>query len=85
MNRRSAEDWEGVSKAGLRELRRQIDDPEGSSAAEMIATLVNEVIVDGQDFLTTEVTDLRSGFFFPAGLIDWSMGCVVVSAKSLVD
>lgn len=45
---------EGVSKAGLRDLRRQID--EGATAAETIGTLVKDVMAGGQELLTTEVT-----------------------------
>ncbi|CAM9375578.1 unnamed protein product, partial [Laminaria digitata] len=45
---------EGVSKAGLRALRRQIDDR--APASETIGTLVNDVIVGGQEMLTTEAS-----------------------------
>lgn len=49
---------EGVSKAGLRALRSQID--EGAPASKTAGTLMNDVIVDGQELLTTEVPVHRS-------------------------
>lgn len=39
---------------GLRKLRRQID--EGLPASQTVGTLVNDVIVRGQELLTTEVS-----------------------------
>lgn len=47
------QDAEGVSKAGLRALRRQID--EGAPASKTAGTLVNDILVEGQEILTTEV------------------------------
>lgn len=49
---------EGVSTAGLRALRKQID--EGAPASQTIGTIANDVIVDGQELLTTEVIGLYS-------------------------
>ncbi|CAN0013886.1 unnamed protein product, partial [Ectocarpus sp. 12 AP-2014] len=43
---------EGESRAGLRALRKQID--EGAPASQTIDTIANDVIVDGQELLTTE-------------------------------
>lgn len=51
--REFSQEVEGVSKAGLRALRTQID--EGAPASKTAGTLVNDIIVDGQELLTTEV------------------------------
>eukprot|EP00752_Nemacystus_decipiens_P006739 g6058.t1 len=45
---------EGVSMEGLRKLRRQIDD--GAPASQTVETLMNDVIVRGQELLTTEAS-----------------------------
>ncbi|CAN0203799.1 unnamed protein product [Ectocarpus sp. 6 AP-2014] len=45
---------EGESRAGLRALRKQID--EGAPASQTIGTIANDVIVGGQELLTTEAS-----------------------------
>ena len=52
-NRELARETDGVSREGLRTLRKQID--EGAPASQTIETIVNDVIAEGQELLTTEV------------------------------
>ncbi|CAM9163186.1 unnamed protein product [Ectocarpus fasciculatus] len=49
-----AAEGEGVSRVGLRALRKQID--EGAPVSQTIETIANDVIVDGQELLTTEAS-----------------------------
>lgn len=55
--REFVQEKEGVSMEGLRKLRRQIDD--GAPASQTVGTLMNDVIVRGQELLTTEVREPR--------------------------
>ena len=59
--RELVQETEGVSMEGLRKLRRKID--EGAPASQTLGTLVNDVIVRGQELLTTEVS--RGGGWCP--------------------
>eukprot|EP00903_Cladosiphon_okamuranus_P010791 g10197.t1 len=52
--RESVQEEQEASMEGLRKLRRQID--EGLPATQTMGTLVNDVIVRGQELLTTEVS-----------------------------
>ncbi|CAM9423150.1 unnamed protein product [Scytosiphon promiscuus] len=45
---------EGVSSAGIRTLRAQID--EGATASQTIATILDGIIMEGQELLTTEAS-----------------------------
>ncbi len=53
-NRELVRKTEGVAREGLRALRAQID--EGAPASQTIGTIVDDVVVEGQELLTTEVS-----------------------------